>query len=487
VTSVVMGNCGFTVAPIRRGEQSFVTSNLERAEDIPAEALAAGLQWDWETFPEYMDAVDNAPKAINYVANVGHSALRTWAMGERALQEPANEDDIRIMCRTLREALEAGALGFTTSRTSFHMRADDRPVASVAASWSEVQQLVGVLAEQQAGPFELAQEAVLLPGSDPAERADFFHRLTKLAVDTRVGVTFGLPPVAIDEQLDMMDAAAAAGGNMFGQCHSRGISVALSFQTNLPFDALPEWQPIRSLPRDDQLRALRDPCVRASLVRAASDPSRYKVGVGGEPRPPRYDIMTVLKDPTGPNRTVAAIAAELGKDPVDVIIDCAVASNLQQFFLQPLYDIRDDELLKLMRHPRSIMTFSDSGAHVGQITDASIFTYLLAYWVRQRREFSLEEAIRMITSVPARAWRFADRGLVREGLIADLNIFDPDVIGPCLPTVANDLPGGSRRLDQRATGIAATVVGGVTTLRDGLPTGAMPGRLLRRRGGLIGA
>ena len=480
-TSVVMGNCGFTIAPVRRGEEGFVTRNLERAEDIPATALAAGLDWSWESFPEYLDAVDRAPKAINYAANVGHSALRTWAMGERAFDCAADEDDLRRMSVGLREGLDAGALGFTTSRASAHATSDDRPVASRMASWQEVQQLVDVLREVDGGPFEIAQEPVLFADSDPVARAEFFGRLRSLAVESGVTVTFGLPPLSIDEQLDLLDSTAAAGGCMFGQSHSRGISVALSFRTNLPFDVLPEWRQVRSLPLDEQVRALRDPDTRRVLVAAASDITKYPKGIGGEPRPPRYDIMTVLDDAVTQNRTVASLAAEQGLHPVEIMIDRAIASRLEQFFLQPLHAAPESDLLRIMRHPRTVMSFSDSGAHVGQIIDSSIYTHLLGYWVRQCEAFSLAEAVRMITLAPAVAWGFADRGLVREGLVADLNVFDPATIGPRIPTVVSDLPGGGRRLEQRADGFAATVVAGQVVIREGEHTGVHPGQLLRRR------
>jgi N-acyl-D-aspartate/D-glutamate deacylase len=345
-----------------------------------------------------------------------------------------------------------------------------------------VQALAGVLSETDGGPLELAQEPVFSADSDPVERAEFFARLRTLAVESGIAVTFGLPPLAIDEQLELLDSTAARGGRMFGQSHSRGIAVVLSFLTNLPFDILPEWRRVRSLPLDAQLAALRDPITRAVLVAAASDGAKYPSAVGGEPRPPRYDIMTVLDDPVAPNRSIESLASEQGVHPVEVIIDRALASEGAQFFVQPLHGATESDILKVMSHPRAVMSFSDSGAHVGQIIDASIYTYLLGYWTRQKEAFSLAEAVRMITLAPALAWGFADRGLVREGLVADLNVFDPETIGPRLPSVVADLPGGSRRLEQRSTGIAATVVAGDVVISNGEHTGARPGRLLRRRG-----
>jgi N-acyl-D-aspartate/D-glutamate deacylase len=265
---------------------------------------------------------------------------------------------------------------------------------------------------------------------------------------------------------------------MFGQSHSRGISVVMSFGSHLPFDALPQWQEFRALPLDEQLHKLRDREVRATLRDAAVNGS-YPSGVGAEVPPPDYARMRVLRDAVRPNPSVAELAAERGVHPVDVILDLAVQTSLQQLFAQPLTPLEPGDLLTIMRHPHTVMTFSDSGAHVSQISDASIQTYLLAYWVREREAFTLAEAIRMITSVPAGVWGLTDRGRIAPGLRADLNVFDPDRIGPVLPELVHDLPAGAARLRQQASGLRATVVNGIPAFRDGEHTGALAGRLVR--------
>ncbi|MEA3216808.1 MAG: N-acyl-D-amino-acid deacylase [Acidimicrobiia bacterium] len=480
VTSVVMGNCGFTLAPARANQRHLVVRNLERAEDISADAMAQGIEWSWETYPEYLDALDALPKGINYAGYVGHSALRTWAMGERAFEEEATDDDLGVMARELRDALRAGAVGFTTSRTFNHQTSDDRPVASRLATWDEVAALVSVMGELGAGIFELAGEDV---GRNEEKQNDYYGRLMDLAVETGVPITFGVasgrtPKGEHRRLLDLLDGTAARGGRMFGQAHAREFNVVLSFKTQIPFDALPEWKEMRSWPLDEQKRALRDPSMREKLLAAARD-GAWPKGVGAEARKPEYDWIRVMDSPTPPYRSVAQLAAERGVDPAECMLDLAVESDFEQFFLQPILNGDPDVVLEIMRHPRCIPTFSDSGAHVSQLMDSSIPTHLLGYWTREREAFTLEQAIHKITLAPATAWGFHDRGLLREGLAADLCVFDPEKIGPGMPGVAHDLPGGSVRLVQKGTGIAATVVNGEVLTEGGEHTGAYPGQVLR--------
>jgi N-acyl-D-aspartate/D-glutamate deacylase len=483
VTSVVMGNCGFTIAPVRSDERMLVIRNLERAEDIDPTALAEGIEWSWETFPEYLDALDRLPKAIHYAANVGHSALRTWAMGERAFEQAAGEDDLRRMEGQLREALEAGAIGFSTSRSEHHETSDDRPVASRLASWDEVHRLAGVMSELGVGILEGGSEDML--SSDPELRDEAWGHVRRIAVEQGVPMTAGLIATATGGRamLERIDALAAEGGRMIGQSHCRGISVLLSFKTRLPFDVLPEWEALRARPIDEQKQALRDSHTRKRLARAAMDGNyeRWR-GIGAMPRKPDYEGLRVYERGLPPQPTVSEVAARRGVSPAEAMIELALESDFEQLFIQPsLYPQDPDVLLEVLRHPRTVMTFSDSGAHLSQIADASIQTYLLGHWVRDTGILGLEEAIRMLTLEPALAWGFADRGLIREGLIADLNVFDPRTVGPSVPQIVEDLPGGGKRLSQRAEGFAATIVAGRITLRDGKPTGEHPGRLIRNR------
>ncbi len=481
VTSVVMGNCGFSLAPAPESQRELVVRNLERAEDISGEAMAAGISWSWDSYRSYLDAVDRLPKAINYAAYVGHSALRTFVMGARAFEEASSPDDLSAMQRELRDALHAGAIGMSTSRSTNHLTPDGFPVASRLADWSEVEQLVATMGELGVGLFELANEPQVA-ARDPEVRAEANARLRRLAVATGVPVTFGVLGAADEQiwrdQLDLLDETAAGGGRMFAQTHCRGVSVLLSFKTRLPFDRLPEWAELRALPLDAQTELLGRPEVRERLVRAANE-GDFGRAVGAEARKPRYDRIHVLERAHGRNPTLAELSEASGRDPVEIMIDLALESKFEVFFQQ--FPVKPDNsaIEAMLKHPRTAMTFSDSGAHVSQIMDSSIQTDLLAEWVRAREVFTLEEAVRMITYVPATLWGMADRGLVREGMAADLNVIDPDTIAPQLPELVADLPAGARRLVQKAQGIKATIVGGRTVLTDGVPTGELPGRLLR--------
>jgi len=480
VTSVVMGNCGFSLAPCGEKEKQLVMRNLERAEDIAPEAMEAGIKWTWESFPEYLDAVDRTPKGINYAAYIGHSALRTYVMGERAFSREANAEDIDAMKREVRSAIRAGAMGFTTSRTRNHQTPDGHPVASRIATWDEVRQLVGVMGEEHAGIFEIAGENT---GLDPERVNDYLGRLKSLAVDTGVPVTFGMfsnraAPDFWRPYFATAEETAKAGGRMFIQVHSRSLNVVLSFETAMPFDRMPVWSDIRKLPLAEQEAALRNPEIRQKLVKAVNESSGGRA-VGAEPRRANFDWMFVMDKPNPPHRSVAEIARASGKDPVDVIIDLALEKHLKQFFLQPLANENQSDVLEMMRHPRSVVTFSDSGAHVSQIMDSSLQSHVLSYWVREKQALTLEEAIRMLTFVPASYWGLPGRGLLREGWAADVIVFNPDTVTPMMPELDHDLPAGARRLKQKAAGMLATVVNGEVVLRNNEPTGALPGRLLR--------
>jgi N-acyl-D-aspartate/D-glutamate deacylase len=482
ITTVVMGNCGFTLAPCAAKDKHMVVRNLQRAEDIPPAAMEAGIEWTWTTYPEFLDALEALPKGINYAGYVGHSAIRTFVMGERAFEQHATEDDLQAMERQVRDALRAGAMGFTTSRSPSHETPDGRPVASRLAAWDEVRRLVGVMGNLNAGLLEIAGEGVDRAAGDPGVR-EWHVRLRDLAVETGRPITFGVfsrrgVPGVWKKYLDLLDETAAMGGRMFAQAHSRSLSALLSFKTQMPFDRLPVWKEIRALPLAEQRQKLRDPELRKKLVEASGAQDSRKA-VGTEARPADYDWLFVFDTVEGPHRSVAEVARERKQHPAETMIELALEKDLDLFFLQPVANEDQDIALEIMRHPRTVTTFSDSGAHVSQLMDSSLQTHLLYHWVRARQAFTLEQAVRMLTQVPATLWGFHDRGLIREGMAADFVVFDPDTIMAEMPEVVDDLPSGARRLVQRTRGIAATVVNGEILLRDGKHTGALPGQLLR--------
>jgi N-acyl-D-aspartate/D-glutamate deacylase len=319
--------------------------------------------------------------------------------------------------------------------------------------------------------------------ADPADKREYHERLAQLAVASGRPITYvcgssAAAPDAWRVSLADLDDIAARGGRAVGQVHSREFLSIIGFKVRLPFDGLPLWSQVRARPLAAQAVALRDPDTRRALVDEALH-ANYRAAIGAEARPPQYDLLRILDTPEGPHRTVADMAAQRGVTPVDVIIDESLDHEFRRFFAQPFANHDLAVVRQLIEHPHTVVAVSDSGAHVSQIIDASVPTHLLGHWVRHEQAFSWEEGVRMLTFDPARLWGFADRGLVAEGYAADLVVFDPARIGPDLPDAVDDLPAGATRLVQRATGIDATVVNGRVLLRDGEPTGDLPGRLLR--------
>jgi len=489
VTTVIMGNCGFALAPCPPGEREWFARCLTAVEDIPTEAMLAGIDWTWETFPEYLATVDRLPKAINYGAYIGHSALRMYVMGKRALHEIATEADLDRMTAAVKEAIRAGAMGFSSSRAHTHVTPDNTPVASRIADWTEIDRLVGAMAELSAGIFQVGPDI----SGGRAQRA-FLARLKQVAVESGRPVMFGTiasrqgdDPNPWTYQLDYLDECATAGARVWGQTTTRSINAIFSLKSYLPFDVLPAWRELRRLPLTEQKQRLADPETRRRLIAAeATMKPRDNVLQGGgaattDPRKPDYHNLYAMKDVEWNDPTVAELAAARQQHPVDVMIDLALAND-DQVFVQPLVNEQPDQVLGMLRHPRTLATFSDSGAHVCQEMGSSLQTHMLSYWVRARQAFTLEEAVRKLSFDNASAWGLADRGLLREGYRADLVLFDAARVKPSMPTVEMDLPGGARRLVQKAEGIAATIVNGEVTLENGQPTSQLPGVLLRGPG-----
>ncbi len=488
VTSVVMSNCGFALAPCKPEDRQWFARCLSAVEDISTEAMAAGIDWTWETFPEYLATVERLPKAINYGMYIGHSALRMYIMGRRALSEKATEDEMTAMASAVQEALKAGALGFSSSRASTHVTPDDTPVASRIADWEEIDRILAAMAALDAGIFQVGPDI----GSGPRHRA-FLDRLRQAALAYRRPIMFGVlatrqgeDPTPWHYQTQYIDDTVAAGGRMYGQGTTRSINAIFSLKSYLPFDVLPAWRPIRALPMDEQKRRLRDPEVRRALVaaEAAMKPRDMTFQGGGaattDPRKPDYANLFAMKGVDWDDPTVEQLAQRRGQHPVEVMIDLSLADD-NQVYVQPLVNESPEDVLGILRHKGTLATFSDSGAHVCQEMGSSLQTHFLSYWVRKRGAFTLEEAIRKLTHDNAAAWEMRGRGLLTEGYQADILLFEEDRIRPLLPTVEKDLPGGARRLVQKAEGIRATMVNGAVAFENGEATGASAGNVLKGR------
>ena len=488
VTSVVMSNCGFTLAPCKPQDREWYASCLSYVEDIPGAAMAAGIDWTWETFPQYLAAVERRPKALNYAMYVGHSALRMYVMGRRALTDQASADDIRAMTRLIDEALRAGALGVSTSRTHTHLTPEGTPVASRLAGWDEIDAIFAAMAEAGTGIFQVGQELL----THKANIA-FLQHMRDLALRYKRTVMFGLvgtrqgdDPVSWQTQAKVIKDVNDAGGRMFGQGTTRSINAIFSLKSYLPFDVLPEWKDVRARPLEEQARLLRDPARRRQLVAAESrmKPKDNKLQGGGaattDPRKPDYGNLFVLKGVDWDDPTVEEIARARGTHPVETIIDLSL-ENLDQVYVQPVVTARPAAVRGMLTHDFTLATFSDSGAHQAQEMGSSLQTHFLHYWVNRRGAFTLEQAVRKMTHDNAEAFEIKDRGLVREGYYADLVLFEADRVRPQLPRIENDLPGGARRLVQKAEGIRATIVNGAVTLENGESTGEFTGQVLKGR------
>ncbi len=486
VTSVIMSNCGFALAPCKPEDRDWYARCLSAVEDIPTEAMAAGIDWTWETFPEYLTTVERLPKAINYGMYIGHSALRMYVMGKRALSEKATEDDMTRMAAAVQEALRAGAMGFSSSRASTHVTPDDTPVASRIAEWEEIDRIIAAMAELDAGIFQVGPDIA----SGAAHRA-FLARLRDVALAYKRPIMFGVlatkqgdDPTGWAYQTRYIDDTVAAGGRMFGQGTTRSINAIFSLKSYLPFDVLPAWRKVRDMPMAEQKRQLADPEVRRELVAAEGRMKpRDNVFQGGgaattDPRKPDYSNLFAMRGVDWDDPTVEQLSRARGQHPVEVMIDLSLADE-NQVYVQPLVNESPDDVLGILKHDRTLATFSDSGAHVCQEMGSSLQTHLLSYWVRKRGAFTLEEAVKKITHDNARAWELDDRGLVREGYRADLVLFEENGIRPSLPTVEKDLPGGARRLVQKAEGIKATLVNGAVAFENGEATGAYAGAVLK--------
>jgi N-acyl-D-aspartate/D-glutamate deacylase len=484
VTSVIMGNCGHALAPCKPEDRDWYARCLERVEDIPVESMKAGIDWNWESFPEYLAHVERLPKGVNYGIFLGHDALRMYVMGERAFEkQAATQDDISRMRQLLKEALQAGALGFSSCFTNLHQTPSGIPVASYFAEWSEIEALVGVMGELNSGRFELAPAVQ----SFDAYR-ELLQRLKQLSVKTgrplitQILDNQFLPPW--QEHTKIMDETAAAGGLMYGLVATLPFITAFSLKSYLPFDVLAAWKEIRALPVEVQQQRFGDPEVRKKLVEAeAKMRPRVNVITGGggdavDPMRPDYHNLLVMQGFGFDDPSVADLAQASGQHPVEFMMDL-MRADADQMFIQRLGNTSSDNTLAILKHPRTLTTFSDSGAHVGQVPGAPQHTSVLSYWVREKQAFTLEEAVRKMTFDIASAWEFPDRGLIRRGFAADMLLFDADRVKPLLPTVVHDLPAGGRRLIQKAEGIAYTMVNGQVTLEDGKSTGANAGQVLK--------
>jgi N-acyl-D-aspartate/D-glutamate deacylase len=479
VTSVVLGNCGVTFAPCREGDRRFLAEMMESVEDIPADSIMAGLAWDWETYGEYLDAVDRMPKGINAGGMVGHSAVRIHAMGERALDEaPASDADVAAMCALVAEAIDAGALGFSTSRTALHRVPDGRLVPGSHADARELIEIARVMGARGRGVFESAPAL--------GERAADGERRTRAEVAllgeisrlTGRPATFGLSqtkrvPDVHRESLETVEDERAAGAQLRPQTTARGIGLLFGPACRTPFDGAPAWRALRDLPVADTIAVLRDPVRRDELIAAAD----------GLPTIPMTELFVLPEGDArydlGPDDTLAAHAQRRGVSPAAAFVALCDERDGRLLVNWPFLNDDLGAVEAMLRHPATVLGLADAGAHVGMIMDSSQPTFVLTYWVRERGLFDVAEAVRRLTSDTAQLFGIPDRGVLRPGAFADVNVLDLDGMRLPQPEYVHDFPNGAGRYVQRATGYDWTIVNGEVFMAAGEHTGALAGRVLR--------
>jgi len=487
VTTVVMGNCGVGFAPCRADQHDLLIRLMEGVEDIPHPVLVDGLPWTWESYPEYLDFLATRQYDMDICGYVPHAAIRVYVMGARgADRERATEIDLQEMARLVREAVEAGAMGFSTSRTFFHRSSDGKSTPSFEAAEDELRVLALALKQCGKGAMQLITDF-----DNPEQTFAMLRRLVEasgrpLSVSLLEG-TYGPMTLGWRDVLDWAADAASAGFPIKAQVLGRAIGVMLGHELTLnPFYTTETYATLAHLPFDEKIRELKRPEVRARILSEAVHPDPAIV-LGRLVR--EFDHMFILGDPPDYEQpleqTIAARASRIGVSPTALAYDLLLERNGNNALYVMLcnYEYGSlDSSLAMMRHPGAVLGLGDGGAHCGTICDGSYPTFMLMHWVRDRERgerMSLSSVVKALSHDTARTVGLLDRGTIAIGSKADLNIIDFDRLALHAPEVARDLPGGGRRLVQRAEGYTATIVSGAVVYRDGVATGALPGRLVR--------
>jgi N-acyl-D-aspartate/D-glutamate deacylase len=483
VTTALIGNCGVGFAPCRPERRDMLVKLMEGVEDLPEVVLTEGLPWSWESFPDYLDFLAARRFDTDIAAMVTHAPLRVHVMGERAeAHAEATPAECAEMARLAAEGLAAGAVGISTSRALAHRTLDGRHIPTLGAPEAELEALAGALRAHGSGWLQVISDF-----DDPAEEE--FARLRRVAAVAGRPLTFSLlqresKPRFWRWLLDRVDEANAAGVTMLGQVMGRPVGLMFGFELSQhPFLTRPSYRDIAHLPLDQRIAALRDPARRARILAEATEDPALKTRLN------TWEKIFPLGDPPDyeppPERSVASQAAARGMSAEALCYDLMLERDGRAILNRPLLNYADGDLAairEMMTHPHTLMGLGDGGAHVGYICDASCMTHMLVHWARDRRRgprLPVEQAVKRISADNAAAMGLADRGVIAAGRKADLNVIDFTRLRMRAPEMRYDLPAGGKRLVQQAEGYVATILSGAVTYRDGAPTGALPGRLVR--------
>lgn len=484
VTTVVLGNCGVGFAPCRKQDHEALIRLMEGVEDIPGVVMAEGLPWDWETFPQYLDALAARQRDIDVACLLPHSPLRVWVMGERAIaREEATEADLAAMRDIAREALEAGAIGFATSRLNIHRTKAGELIPTFGADTHELVAITEALKEAGTGVFQAVLDAPFQSWDEEMARLVEVTRASSRPSTFTVGLV-NSGPRNWEEALAKVDEARAEGMEIWPQILPRPIGLISGWALSThPFCLCPSYQPIAGLPLEEQLPHLADPAFRAKLISEMPQPGHPLAMLTRI-----WDWMFPFGDPPqyepSSDQSIAALARAQGRTCEEVAYDVLMERGGNGMILNTLGNFHEgklDALLELVRRPDTVIGLGDGGAHYAAICDASYPTFMLTYWVRDRagERMSLAETVEMLAARPAKVMGLGDRGVLRAGMKADVNVIDMAALELHAPVVRHDLPGGGRRLDQTARGYVATVVSGKVIRRDDQPTGTLPGKVVR--------
>jgi N-acyl-D-aspartate/D-glutamate deacylase len=487
VTTIVMGNCGVGFAPVRPGSQEWLVQLMEGVEDIPGTALTEGITWGWESFPEYLTALEGMGRVVDVGTQVPHGAVRAYVMGERGSRnEPATPEDIAAMAALVKEGIAAGALGFSTSRTIVHRAVDGEPVPGTFAAEDEIFGIGQALKSLGAGVFELAPAGAMGEDLAAPEREVALMRRLSAAIGRPISFALLQVDAAPDQWREILRLAAEAnaeGADLRPQVAGRALNVLLGFQTFHPFSKRPTYLAIADLPLAERIQHLRKDEVRRAILSESIPDDPLMAMIGGHSTSHMFPLGEPPDYEPTPDKSVAAIARREGRPEEEVLYDLLLRHDGRELVLFTLGGYSHgslDDMREMLLDPNSALGLSDGGAHCGVICDASAPTYMLSHWARDRADgLPLEFVVKKMTRDTAHLYGLEDRGVLAPGFKADLNLVDLEHLNLRLPEMVHDLPGGARRLIQRADGWKATICSGEVTFEDGEHTDARPGRLIR--------